>query len=439
MGRRSRRRGTVSSSAGPDFSLPEEFWTAFAKENRNRSPLRLERPFAAPLVSPEEVYRAVASASDRFKVNPLKGPMGFFIENAMVHGEPRPYLPGSEDTSLERYVARVAGILGGRRFALRLGEYASFDEATWFRLRDFLRPYFDVVGIPASRTHVALFLGDYAQTPFGIHRDFHETFVFVVSGRKRFRAWPGGYFAEGSSITGSLTYDAYLGDGTTLEGGPGDVLYWPSDHWHVGESVDGLNISLSLAVTPDSGRPMRMLMRAWDDAGERLEASGRSAGPLLHPGRLQAGANRVSKSVESVGASLRDLVDGETLQDSVKSAWLDRATSLGIEGAPPPLPWRTLKDGDLLRADPRYPVLSLPAGNDRMICSANGHSFSIAAHPGIRTMLGELNRGRACRVGDLIERYSGSVRAGGVEIEALPEGIRDVLEKLASLRAVTIV
>ena len=43
------------------------------------------------------------------------------------------------------------------------------------------------------------------------------------------------------------------------------------------------------------------------------------------------------------------------------------------------------------------------------------------------------------RVSDLIRRFSGTAVSGGVRLEAHPEGVRDILEKLLTLRAVTIV
>ena len=232
---------------------------------------------------------------------------------------------------------------------------------------------------------------------------------------------------------------AFLGDATTLEGGPGDVLYWPADHWHVGEGASGFAVSLSMAVTPGSGPPVEFFQRAWNEAGERLGSSGRKSGPAVRPSGLQASARGISRSVETARRSLEKAIGGGSLEDAVKSEWLERATSLGIENVPRPLPWRTLKDGDLLRGDPLYPVVSLLAGDDRMICSANGHCSRSPRIPGFGRCSRELNTGRALRVRDLLAKYSGTARTGKVEIEALPEGIRDVLEKLWSIRAVTIV
>ena len=306
-----------------------------------------------------------------------------------------------------------------------------------FSLRDFLRPYFELVGIPAIPTEIVLFLGDYAKTPFGIHQDFHDTFVFVVAGRKKFRTWPGDFFDERRNITTSMSYEAFLDGATTLEGGPGDVLYWPSDRWHVGETARGFGISVSLAVTTGAGPSVAIGKRAWNELGGGLAATSRR-GPIVRPGHLPTSASRVSRSVEAALDSFREVVERPTFTDAMKSEWLERVTGLGIEGTPPPLPWRTLNDGDLLRGDPDYPVVCVPAGDSRIICSANGHSFSIAAHPGMRKMVGVLNEGRARRVKDLIETYAGSATVGGVEIEALPEGVRDVLEKLTSIRALKI-
>jgi hypothetical protein len=90
----------------------------------------------------------------------------------------------------------------------------------------------------------------------------------------------------------------------------------------------------------------------------------------------------------------------------------------------------------VVRGHPEYPIRWLPTGTGEILCSANGHAFTMAAHPKILTLLGRLNGGAPCRVRDLLREYAGTARKGGRR--ALPSvEIRTLLAKLASLRALT--
>jgi 50S ribosomal protein L16 3-hydroxylase len=415
-----------------------EFWRKFARRHWEKSPIRIDRPFAQPLASAADVFQALVAAGARSRPDPFQGPLQFFIDNALLYGGARPYLPAESDGSLEGYAGRMAGLLGGRHFAIRLTEYGDFDPGSWFRVREFLRPLFELVGIPAVPTRAVLFLGDYATTPFGIHRDYHGTFVFVVAGHKRFRTWPSKYFRDGEP-SGELEYAAHLGRADTFDGLPGDIIYWPSDRWHVGEAVEGFSATLSIAVWGDVGLPVKVDAAA--DPGHRNRASrSRSgpSGPVVRPSNVQQPARLVRRIAASALRSLRRDSEGAAPRDAAAADWLRRATALGLESPPPPLPWRTLTDDDRLTGDPIYPVVWLPADEDRAICAANGHSFEIPAHRGILRMFEALNEGCPHRVRDLLTKFSGTFQARGIEIAATREGVRDVLEKLVTLRAVSV-
>ena len=51
-------------------------------------------------------------------------------------------------------------------------------------------------------------------------------------------------------------------------------------------------------------------------------------------------------------------------------------------------------------------------------------------------LIAVLNASGAHRVDDLVDAYSGTAEAEGVEFETSPESVRALLEKLASLRAI---
>ncbi len=101
------------------------------------------------------------------------------------------------------------------------------DEQFWLRVREFLSGIYQFIGMPVEATEASVFLGNYEKTPFGLHKDTCSMFMFVVAGRKRIRAWPDEYFRGKENVANTLDYEQFLNDAVTLEGGPGDVIYWP--------------------------------------------------------------------------------------------------------------------------------------------------------------------------------------------------------------------
>jgi hypothetical protein len=84
---------------------------------------------------------------------------------------------------------------------------------------------------------------------------------------------------------------------------------------------------------------------------------------------------------------------------------------------------------------PEYPILWLAAGR-QIVCSASGHALTVPAHPNVTKLLRRLNTGEPCRMQELLERYSGTVRRGGIEFAASQRDIRFLLEKLYSFGAI---
>jgi hypothetical protein len=116
------------------------------------------------------------------------------------------------------------------------------------------------------------------------------------------------------------------------------------------------------------------------------------------------------------------------LEEALTGAWLNHLTSYGFASVPAPAPPRPLRPGTVIRGCPQDPIRVVPSRDGALVCSANGHAFSVTGHPKLSALLDQLNSGAPCRVGDLVTRYSaGASRAG----------IRTILEKLYSLRAVS--
>lgn len=436
--RRPASRETLSAKPrGRDgFSLAPQFWENFLEHHWQKRPLMLKRPFAVPLATLEDVFRGIVKASEQFRSDERHGHTQFFIEHAELQGAIKEHLPGAADGTVENYVERITRRLNGRRFGLMV-EYPGFDARTWLRLRDFLRPLYEALDIPGNPSQTQLFLGNYDKTPFGIHKDFHGTFAFIIAGRKRFRLWPDEFFSEDQEMARAVDYAPFLDDAITFEGEPGDLLYWPSTYWHIAESVGGLAVSMSVALFVEPQPALDVLRRALVRVERRLSDAAGAELPRFHSNRLRESVTKLPRVIEKTVAALSAFSQEPPLKEALQAEWLNRLTSFGFESYPPPLPGNRLEDEDIVRANPHYPIIWLPAEDDELICSANGHSFSVGAHPEIVKLLERLNRGEVCRVKQLLDEHAGIATVGDTEFEALPEDIRAVLEKLRSLRAIS--
>src|SRR5262249_12557652 len=121
---------------------------------------------------------------------------------------------------------------------------------TWSRLRRFLGHLYQRIGIPAGFVDLVFFFGNYRNTPRGLHLDSADVFCFVVHCRKRIRIWGPAVLPNwrAQPYINRAEYARDLSRSICLEGEAGDLLYWPSRFFHVGESISALSGSVSVAM-----------------------------------------------------------------------------------------------------------------------------------------------------------------------------------------------
>jgi hypothetical protein len=222
-----------------------------------------------------------------------------------------------------------------------------------------------------------LFLGDYETTPFRVHKDRANIFSFVLQGRKRMRVWPFEVFEQlglpaggANPVVDLADYSAFLDRSEVIEGGPGDILYWPASHWHIAESTGGLAASISLGFAEDPRQVARVLGETMEQlVAERLPESPRDLEASLPPAYTEALAR------------VREL----DLAASLQRRWMERVSASGFRLAPPP-PVAPL--GDIVTAE--FPIVCAQVG-DRLLCAANGVSIEVDA--ALRPIIDTLNSG----------------------------------------------
>src|SRR6185503_12248647 len=88
--------------AATEFALPAKIAAPFIRDSWERRPALISQPFAAPLISPEEVFRGIVEVADRYRAGEDDGSVRFYIEHAHLAADVEKHLPVLADRTNER-------------------------------------------------------------------------------------------------------------------------------------------------------------------------------------------------------------------------------------------------------------------------------------------------------------------------------------------------
>jgi len=402
----------------PAFSLDKSFWRAFTKKYWNRKPTVIRAPFPEPMVTPPEVLRGVMAAGRHASESGEE--VDFRIEGRRIVLDLNRWLPRAKDATLERYLARLNRAGGAGQVFIKVRQFQRDLGWTFYsRVRQFLQGLYEIAGVP-SQAGVELFMGRYARTPTGVHRDEADVFCFVVEGKKKFRLWPGEAIRSSSPMQGPAPYENYLKNSFCLEGGPGDIIYWPSSYWHVAESEGGMGSSLSVLLFYGESvfAGLTKNMSEW-----YREIGGDERDPIgsLPLSKLQVPQELVSTAQRAEGRP-------GCLTERMMRSWMELITGYGFMRIPRVRGRVALPRGREVCANPAFPIVYWKCNGD-LVIAANGRSMAVAYNREIVRMLGEVSHGTNCKVADLL-------RAGGGRSERFSrQGLRRTLKFLLEERA----
>lgn len=417
------------------FTLPPDFLREVADTLWGRAPRAWRAPFAAPFATEADVFRALLTLTDRLDggettIHPrvFRGiePAGFHLG---VHAA------RAEDGDLAGFQARLADT--GAEVGMVVAEAMALDPVLWRRARRFQHALHAEVGMPAGGAHAEIFMGNYVRSFFGVHKDRLETFTFIVRGRKRFLVWPFEALAElgglppdaplHASRIDDMDVDAWREHAVVLEGGPGDVLFWPASYWHVAEDVEGGFVTtLTLAFGPSAmlaaGSPFRLAEAGAKAAGDDAYATDDAAAPAV------VGPDDVPGALAAAEERLRSWMADPVLAQSHRDAVLVWLSTGGFKVGPEQLPVPELAPEDWIASDAACPILWDEPHEDGFPCAANG--IVLTTTPAFVPLCRALNAGGRFRVGDLMAGFSDGEGAPSAE------DVRAALCQLASAHAV---
>ncbi len=237
-----------------------QFWKRFQAQHwEPRVPTVLRQPFKIFPFSEELLLQSMNGFAEGLRANDHRKPCLVSIgDSEKAPRRPIRALFREKSESLEQLEQTCARVFPNQKFGLMVNHMQAVDPGIWKALTSFLQDAYPWISSPPL-AFLDLFYGNYSSSFTGLHKDTQEIIAFVIRGKKRILAWPFDYFL--SRVKGvtpadkyfnkrlSIDYRKYRKDAIVLDAEPGDVIYWPSDHWHLSEVQNGqFSAMLSLGL-----------------------------------------------------------------------------------------------------------------------------------------------------------------------------------------------
>ncbi len=397
----------------PDpFVVPDSFWEEVATSLWRNAPRVWRQPFDVPYATEEDAFRALCGLTARLDAGETDIQPRVYVGDKPAAFSYDRHAARPDDGGFAGYEARLFAGLRGRELGMVIADSVALDDVLWRRALAFLRGLHAAVGTPPGGSHAEIFLGNYQRSFFGVHKDRLETFTFVVRGRKRFLAWPYEVLLEAGAVPpdaplhafsfDEFDIDAWRDRAVVLEGGPGDVMFWPASWWHVPEAADeGFVTTLTLACAPSTmlqaGAPLRIAQAGFEEAGRDAYYTEDPTFPVVRgPADARAGVAAVESALERV---LADPVFAKAR----RAAALQWLSAMGFKRGPERLPLPELTPEDRLEAI--APILYDEVDEDGFACAASG--ILLQSLPAFLPLIERVNGGGIFTVGELVAELAG--------------------------------
>jgi hypothetical protein len=399
-------------------SFVEEFW------EKKSTLLASERAFLLPTIEPSELFRATVACGCDF-CRGAQQKVRLYVDGAeidIVGGAHQELLPQYGDLSFDGYNRRMV-LQGFQDYALIIADWHQFDRALWERILVSLEGLAEGVGISGSRMDTQVFLGTYKVTPFGVHADPTGAFHFPVIGTKTMRFWQNSFVVNTPELARTHRYERFFQESSTVQAQPGEVIYWPSDLWHVGESDGAFSVTWGFGYW--LGNCLRRLAVAKSlREFEQIESPAANIAPnsIINAGRTLG-------PVDDLLQDLLGNISSESFRQSVARSWLEHYSAYGFLRVPPLLDVVPLDECSVLRKKPVFRILAAQTGPDAICVASAGHSCMLPPSKIVFAMIDRLNQGtpvpvkelyQSCgKQGTITQVIAFCLRSGAVDLERI--------------------
>ena len=366
----------------------DQFWSDFVEQYWEKSSVVLagDETNAFPTISPEELFPAVTACVESFLAGDDQK-VRFYVDGDQIdvigggHGD---LLPKLSDGSFEEYHYRMVNQYGFRDYALVMADWHQFSHPLWHRIVHTVDALARYAGISASRMDTQIFLGTYGKTPFGVHVDDASAFHFPIIGTKRMRFWKDSFVKQTPALRHARQYEQFLSESVVNEASPGEIIYWPSNYWHVGESHGDFAVTWRFAYWIADALRRRVMVNA-TQLFEKLHAT-----PLISMSPTPVRSDRIA-GVEELLRDVAIVAQSRELRRRVVASWLEQCSAFGFLRVPAPEPQDT--NGDGLRLRTPFRLYAARADENYLCVSAAGASCFVPNNTETTRLIDALNSG----------------------------------------------
>lgn len=215
-----------------DIGSPD--WATFISTYWEKDPVLMASGFGDEPLTLDTLFAAITSMpargpSDRFWLAaraPVRSRQDFRRLNLDLIG------PQSSDQGFDGFFDRM----GSHSYGINIHGLGKAD-ARYDDLKEvFAGALHGAPGPVPLRWQSDTFFGNYRATPFGIHRDPAGVFSFTLKGHRSYYTWPAATFEPDHPDLFNPdpdVIDKHLATAERIDVRPGQVVYWPSNRWHL--------------------------------------------------------------------------------------------------------------------------------------------------------------------------------------------------------------
>ena len=407
-------------------ALSPEALSNLAEQGWQQRPLVIKNAFSTTFLTEQDTFDAWHTFVKGLP--PARwGNLARLYSGSELITDVKPFLPTASDTSWDSYLKRLGDQTGSTEWGLCLTNPQLSSAKIFRRVLIFLDSLFGHIGMPCGGCSPDLFMMNHKASFFRLHKDAQDVFTFIISGWRRFLLWP---FDTFSALAGmeahesrkphrlaEVDHEAYRSQAMVVEGTAGDLLYWPAEWWHVGES-NGERATTLAVGTIHEANPMQKISAAADRLGKRR----RDRRENLRWSASEGAEPTITAYIDWMQGLLAD----EDLWAETRRGLLSWTTRCGLKRIPPPLRRSAPLD------DAQWLVVASPStiafdgdGEASLFCSVAGHDLILTPGAPAKVLLSLLSRGGIHRVGAVLDE---ALEAGRFTWDR--EQLRRLLEKI---------
>jgi hypothetical protein len=416
----------LSSECRP--ALSPEALSHLAEQGWPQRPLVIKNAFPAAFLTEQDTFDAwrmfVAG------LPPARwGNLARLYRGSELVADVEAFLPTASDASWDSYLRRLSDQTESPDWGLCLTDPQLSSAKIFRRLLTFLDSLYRNIGMPCGGCSPDLFMMNHKVSFFRLHKDAQDVFTFIISGWRRFLLWPFDIFSTVAGMEAhqsrephrlvDVDHEAYRSQATVLEGTAGDLLYWPAEWWHVGESNGERAITLAVGTVHEAN-PMQKILAAADRLGKRR----RDRRENLRWSASEGAEPTITAYIDWMQSLLAD----EDLWAETRRGLLSWTTRCGLRRIPPPLRQSPpLDDAQCLVVTSPSTIAFDEDSEASLFCSIAGHDLTLTPGAPAKALLAILSRGGIHRAGAVIDE---ALAASGSTWSR--EQFRGLLEKIGA-------